>query len=109
MLANTTRASAVGFNKSLANELGSFGITVNTVATGWIGTERMFEYVNKVAAERGIEPEEVLSGVTADIPAGRVGRPEEEASLVVYLASELGGYINGEFINVDGGSHRSAF
>jgi 3-oxoacyl-[acyl-carrier protein] reductase len=109
MLANSTRAAAVALNKSMANELGSYGITVNTVATGWIGTERMHEYVSKVAAERGISHDQVLSGVTADIPAGRVGRPEEEASLVVYLASELGGYINGEFINVDGGSHRSAF
>lgn len=109
MLANSTRAAAVALNKSMANELGSFGITVNTVATGWIGTERMHEYVAKVAAERGISPDQVLSGVTADIPAGRVGRPEEEASLVVYLASDLGGYINGEFINVDGGAHRSAF
>ncbi len=109
MLANTTRAAAVGFNKSLANELAKHGITVNTVATEWIGTERMYEYVNKVATERNVTPEQVLGGVKADIPAGRVGRPEEEASLVVYLASELGGYINGEFINVDGGSHRSAF
>lgn len=109
MLANCTRAAAVALNKSMANELGGFGITVNTVATGWIGTERMHEYVNKVAAERNIAPEQVLGTVTADIPAGRVGRPEEEASLVVYLASDLGGYINGEFINVDGGSHRSAF
>jgi 3-oxoacyl-[acyl-carrier protein] reductase len=109
ILANSTRAAAVALNKSMANELGSYGITVNTVATGWIGTERMHEYVRKVAAEKNITPEQVLGRVTADIPAGRVGRPEEEASLVVYLASELGGYINGEFINVDGGSHRSAF
>jgi 3-oxoacyl-[acyl-carrier protein] reductase len=109
MLANATRASVVTLNKSLANELGRYGITVNTVGTGWIGTERMHDYVGKVAAERATAPETLLGGFTSVIPAGRVGDPGEIAATIAFLCSRPAGYINGEFINVDGGFHRSAW
>lgn len=109
MLANATRASVVTLNKSLANELGRYGITVNTVGTGWIGTERMHDYVGRVAAERATAPETLLGGFTSVIPAGRVGDPGEIAATIAFLCSRPAGYINGEFINVDGGFHRSAW
>jgi 3-oxoacyl-[acyl-carrier protein] reductase len=109
VLANTARASVVTLNKSLANELGPDGITVNTVATGWIGTERMHSYVGKVAAERGVAAEDLLKGFTSAIPARRVGTPQEMAGLIVFLCSQPAGYVSGELINVDGGFHRSAW
>lgn len=109
ILANTTRASVVTLQKSLANELGPYGITVNTVATGFIASERMYEYFNDVARKQSTTADEALAPFVAAIPARRPGRPEEEAALIVFLCSELAGYINGELINVDGGFHRSAF
>jgi 3-oxoacyl-[acyl-carrier protein] reductase len=109
MLANTTRASVVTLQKSLANELGQFGITVNTLGTGWFGTDRMYDYIDTLATERGATREAVLTPFTNAIPARRVGRPEEMAAVVVFLCSVGAGYLTGEFINVDGGIHRSAF
>jgi 3-oxoacyl-[acyl-carrier protein] reductase len=109
ILANTTRASVVTLQKSLANELGPFGITVNTVATGFIGTPRMYEYFDKMAVDRGITTEEALAPFCSTIPLRRPGTPEEEAALIVFLCSQAAGYITGELINVDGGFHRSAW
>lgn len=109
MLANVTRASVVTLQKSLANELGQFGITVNTIATGWIGTQRMFDYIDTMATKNGITREQVLGPFTSTIPARRVGRPEEMAATVAFLCSVGGGYVNGEYINVDGGFHRGAW
>jgi 3-oxoacyl-[acyl-carrier protein] reductase len=109
MLANTTRAAVVTLQKSLANELGPYGITVNTLGTGWFGTDRMYDYVDSVATKRGDTREAVLTPFTNAIPARRVGKPEEMAAVVAFLCSVGAGYLTGEFINVDGGIHRSAF
>jgi len=109
MLANTTRASVVTLQKSLANELGQFGITVNTLGTGWFGTDRMYDYIDALAGKHGSTRDAVLTPFTSAIPARRVGRPEEMAAVVVFLCSVGAGYLTGEFINVDGGIHRSAF
>ncbi len=106
ILANTTRPAAVGFMKTLSDDVAKFGITCNSVAPGWIGTQNMYDYLqNKV----GVPPEKVGELVGGQIPAGRVGRPEEIASTIVYLCSHLAGYISGEWIVVDGGKHSSAF
>jgi NAD(P)-dependent dehydrogenase (short-subunit alcohol dehydrogenase family) len=109
ILANGARAAVVAFNKSLSNEVAEYGITVNTVGTGWFATARMLRYVDHMAAERGVTPEAALAGVEAMMPTRRVGKPEEMAGTIAFLASEYAGFINGEFINVDGGLHRSAF
>ena len=106
ILANTARPAAVGFVKTLSDEVARYGITVNTVAPGWIGTDNMFSYLEKKA---NIKPEQVNEWVKNSVPAGRVGRPEEAASLIAYLCSDLSGYITGAWIAVDGGKHRSAF
>lgn len=109
MLANVARAAVVTLQKSLANELGPHGITVNTVATGWIGTDRMWGYVDMLAGERGVSRDAALEPFTSVIPARRVGKPREMAATIAFLCSEAAGYISGEMINVDGGFHRSAF
>lgn len=106
MLANTTRPAAVGFIKTLSDEVAKHGITCNTVAPGWIGTDNMYEYLEQ---KMGVTPDKVGEFLQGIIPAGRVGRPEEIGSTIAYLCSDLAGYISGNWIVVDGGKHASAF
>jgi 3-oxoacyl-[acyl-carrier protein] reductase len=109
VLANSARASVVTLQKSLANELGPFGITVNTIGTGWIGTDRMYDYVDALASEHAITREQALEPFTATIPLRRVGTPQEMAGAIAFLCSQWAGYITGEWVAVDGGLHRSAW
>jgi 3-oxoacyl-[acyl-carrier protein] reductase len=91
-----TKAGVAGFARSLAAEVGSRNITVNTVAPGFIDTD-----MTKVL------PEEQKQQLLSRIPLGRLGAPEEIASVVVFLASDAGGYISGETIHVNGGMYMS--
>lgn len=91
-----TKAGVSGFARSLAAEVGSRNITVNTVAPGFIDTD-----MTKVL------PEEQKQQLMSRIPLGRLGAPEEIASVVVFLASDAGGYISGETIHVNGGMYMS--
>ena len=88
------KAGMIGFTKSLAREVGSRGITVNCVAPGFIDTD-MTRDLDDAQRER------LLSG----IPLGRLGSPEEIASVVAFLASSQGAYITGETIQVNGGMY----
>lgn len=107
LLHNLARAPVVLLNKSLANDLGPFGITVNTIGTGWIATDA----VQKYARDMGIAEEGIEDWVREnfDIPLNRFGKPEEEGALIAFLASELAGFITGNWIACDGGQHRSAW
>lgn len=87
-----SKAGVIGFTKSLAKEIGSRGITVNAVAPGFIETD--------LTAVLG---EDTASAAVANIALGRLGRPEEVASAVGYLASDEAAYITGQTIVVDGG------
>src|SRR5882757_1370023 len=109
ILANTARAAVVPLNKSLSNEFGRDGITINTIATGYIGTQRMRDYYARLAGERNLPVEELVGQLTANVPMRRVGTPEEMAGVIVFLCSELAGYVTGQFLAVDGGFHRSAW
>lgn len=86
------KAGVIGFTKSMAKEVGSRGITVNCVAPGFIDTDMTKDL-----------PESVKESLLANIPAGRLGEPEEIAAAVTFLASDLAAYITGETINVNGG------
>jgi 3-oxoacyl-[acyl-carrier protein] reductase len=99
-LSNSHRMAAVGFLKTLAREVAGDGITVNTVATGRFDTERMIEL--------GGSREQVEAAARDQIPAGRLGRPEEYGDLVAFLCSERAAYITGTVIPIDGGLLRSA-
>jgi 3-oxoacyl-[acyl-carrier protein] reductase len=87
-----TKAGLIGMTKTLARELGRKGITVNAIAPGFIATEM-------VAAM----PENVIEGMKAKVPIGRLGMPEEIASAYAFLASDEAAYINGTTLSVDGG------
>lgn len=109
VIANATRPSTIGLLKTVSDEYARFGITVNTVAPGWIATENMYQYLEKNV---GLTTEESIGEwmiANARVPAARPGDPAEIATTVVYLCSQGAGYITGNWIEVDGGHHRSAF
>jgi 3-oxoacyl-[acyl-carrier protein] reductase len=89
-----SKAGLVGFSKSLAREIGSRSITVNTVAPGFIDTDMTRELA-----------EEQRKALTAQIPLGRLGSAAEVAAAVVFLASSAAAYITGETIHVNGGMY----
>ncbi|HVV30466.1 MAG TPA: SDR family oxidoreductase [Mycobacteriales bacterium] len=108
-VANATRPSTVGLLKSVADEYAQFGITINTIAPGWIATKTTNWYLS---THEGLEDDEARRTwmiEKAGVPAGRLGDPVEIASTIAYLCSDQAGYVNGHYIAVDGGHHRSAF
>jgi 3-oxoacyl-[acyl-carrier protein] reductase len=99
-LSNAHRMAAVGLFKTLAAEVAGNGITVNTVATGRFATQR--------AADNAGSLEAAEERARKDVPAGRLGRPEEHGDLVAFLCSERASYLTGAVIPLDGGLLRSA-
>jgi len=106
-LSGTTRIGVIAFAKSLADEVGKYGILVNNVCPGSILTERMLLNITARAEEMGITLEEALVRRAAEIPVGRLGDPKDIAYTVAFLASGKSGYITGSTIRVDGGVVRS--
>ena len=98
---------ALGYAKTLADEVAKDGILVNSVLPGYLLTDRMMHVIETRAEAAGISEDEALADLTASIPMGRVGRPEELANLAVFLASDAASYITGATIQVDGGVIRS--
>jgi 3-oxoacyl-[acyl-carrier protein] reductase len=89
--------------------LGPYNITVNNIASGIILTDRVREVVIPKKLAQGMSEEEALSDLAKSIPMGRIGKPEELAALVAFLASEQAGYITGTTIHVDGGLVQSIY
>jgi 3-oxoacyl-[acyl-carrier protein] reductase len=109
ILGNTARASGVTLCKSLANEFGPFGVTVNSVGTGLFRTGFMEDFFDRAASEQGIDRETAIDAWCEGVPMRRPGRPEEMAALCAFLCSDWGGYVTGQMITVDGGFGRSAW
>ncbi|MCL4523533.1 MAG: SDR family oxidoreductase [Acidobacteria bacterium] len=103
LLSNSIRAGVTGLAKTLANEFGADGITVNNVCPGYTLTERLGELADHLAKSAGASRDAILGQWAAQVPIGRVASPEEFAALVAFLASERASYINGVTIPVDGG------
>ena len=103
ILSNGIRPGVVGMSKTLATELGRDNILINTVCPGRILTDRLRSHMGGRAKQVGKTFEEFLPNVTADIPLGRIGSPEEFANVVVFLASERASYVTGVALQVDGG------
>ena len=106
VLSNAVRASVVGLVKSLANEFGKDGILVNNVAPGYTATERLNELAGTRALAAGVSEQEIYQRWAADVPLRRLGRPEEIADAIVWLASERASYVTGQTILVDGGIYK---
>lgn len=108
ILSNGIRPAVAGLFKTLAGDLARDNITVNLVLPGRIMTDRFIAHQTERARRAGTPLDEYLRTVaTAEIPAGRVGTPEEFANVVVFLASERASYVTGAAIQVDGGLIRS--
>jgi 3-oxoacyl-[acyl-carrier protein] reductase len=96
---STAKAGLQGFTKTLAIELGKFGVTANAIAPGFIQTE-----MTKATAERlGVPFEDFIKGASQTIPVGRVGQPEDIAALVSFLVSDEAGFVSGQVIYAAGG------
>jgi 3-oxoacyl-[acyl-carrier protein] reductase len=109
MLSNAIRAAVTGFARTLANEVASFGITVNNILPGYTRTERV-EQLNRATAKReGIAVEDVQRRIETQIPMGRLGEPRELAALAAFLASERASYITGQSVAVEGGWIRAMY
>ncbi len=106
VLSNAVRPAVVGLVKSLAAEFGKDGILVNNIAPGYTETERLSELSKVRALAAGVPEEEIKNRWTAEIPLRRLGKPEEIADTIVWLASERASYITGQTILVDGGIYK---
>src|SRR5687768_2414790 len=96
---STAKAGLQGFTKTLAIELGKFGVTANAIAPGFIETE-----MTRAAADRmGIPFDDFIKGAASQIPVARVGQPEDVANLVAFFVSEGAGFVSGQVVYAAGG------
>jgi 3-oxoacyl-[acyl-carrier protein] reductase len=103
ILSNSLRAAVTGFARTLANEVATFGVTVNNIMPGYTRTERVEELARMMAGKEGITPAEFVARWEQQIPMRRIGEPREFAALAAFLVSERASYITGTSIPVDGG------
>jgi 3-oxoacyl-[acyl-carrier protein] reductase len=106
ILSNAVRAAVVGWARTLADEVGGDGITVNAVLPGRVDTARVRSILQGQADAAGRSLEEQVEVEVAAIPVGRLGEPRELGDVVAFLASERAAYLTGTFIQVDGGLYR---
>jgi 3-oxoacyl-[acyl-carrier protein] reductase len=94
------KAGLIGFTKTLALELGKFGVTANAIAPGFVETDM----TQASAARQGLDYEEWKLAAARDIPLGRIGTPEDIAAVASFLCREEAGYVSGQVIYVNGGA-----
>jgi len=107
LLSNSLRAGVTGLVRTLANEYAAYGITVNNICPGYTRTDRLDDLAGMMAGRTGVTRDEIFAGWKKLIPAGRLGRPDEFAAVVAFLASEKASYVNGVSLTIDGGTTRS--
>ncbi len=106
-VSNTIRGAVANWSKTLANELGQFGITVNNVLPGATATGRLEEIIENKAKKTGKSVSDVSNAMAKASPANRFAKPEEIANAIIFLASEAASFINGINVPVDGGRTKS--
>ena len=102
-VSNTIRGAVASWAKTMANELGQFGITVNNVLPGFTDTNRLKSLITKKAENHGVSEEQIANEMKAQIPAARFAEAEEVANAAAFLCSPAAAYINGINVPVDGG------
>jgi len=103
-LSNSIRMAVLGWAKTLANQVASDNILVNTVCPGFTQTDRVTQILEQQSAASGKSTEEIAAAIASQIPMQRIGQPKEIANLAVFLGSDAASYITGTSIQVDGGS-----
>jgi 3-oxoacyl-[acyl-carrier protein] reductase len=107
LLSNSIRPGVIGFTKSASRDLAPMGITINSVLPGSIRTDRTLELATHRSKKDGLSIEQVLEERAREIPAGRLGEPDEIGAAVAFLCSRQAGYITGTSLVVDGGLTRA--
>ena len=107
VLSNSIRAAVVTWGKSLSVDLAPFGITVNSIITGFIDTEHLAHLNEQKSKNMNIPVSEILNGIKKSIPSNRLGKPSEMGELAAFLSSDKASYITGTAIPIDGGFLRS--
>jgi 3-oxoacyl-[acyl-carrier protein] reductase len=108
VLSNSLRLGVIGLVKSLADELGPWGIRVNAICPGWTRTDRVEQLLRDRAQRNGTSEEAEGQAIAAAIPLGRMGDAEEFARVATFLVSPAASYVNGVSLLVDGGRYRGA-
>ncbi|MGQ9835469.1 MAG: SDR family oxidoreductase [Thermoanaerobaculaceae bacterium] len=103
VLSSSFRAAILAYLKTLAREESGYGVTFNAVCPGFTATQRLEALAQRLSAQEGLSPQEVMARWAQAAPVGRLGEPEELAAAVVFLASRQAGFINGVALAVDGG------
>jgi 3-oxoacyl-[acyl-carrier protein] reductase len=107
LLSNSIRPGVLGFAKSASRDLAPMGITINSVLPGSIRTDRTLELASHRSKKEGVSVEQVLEEKSREIPAGRLGDPDEIGAAVAFLCSRQAAYITGTSLVVDGGLTRA--
>lgn len=105
LLSNVIRPAVVGLTKSLSKELGGEGIRVNSILPGWTKTERIDYILDFLSKEKGTTPEVEEAKIVANVPSGRMGRPDEFGRVATFLVSPAASYVSGMMMLVDGGAY----
>ena len=106
-VSNTIRGAVASWAKTLAAEVGRFGITVNNILPGFTDTARLRSLIQNIAEKKGQSISKVTQAMEESVPAGRFADPDETANAVVFLAAPQAAYINGINLPVDGGRTQS--
>lgn len=109
VLSNSFRLAMVGAMKTLSQEVASDGITINVLGPGYHDTNALKRLFTKRAKQENISEKEARKTFEAEVPVGRLGDPDELASLAVWLLSPVSGYVTGQTIDIDGGINRFVF
>ncbi len=106
-VSNTIRGAVANWSKTLASEVGQFGVTVNNILPGATNTDRLVGLIEKKALQNNCDEDFVAKQMRQNIPVGRFAEPKEIAYMAVFLCSDYASYINGINIPIDGGRTKS--
>ena len=109
VLSNVTRAGVAAYTKTLAQEVGPFGITVNTILTGGVLTDRLRSLLERNIKDTGESMEDALAKIEKTIPVRHIATPDEFAKTILFLVSPEASYLTGAAIALDGGASKSTF